>query len=66
MNKAWKNNSLQVMKFVYWHSTYSLSVLNMGSIRECRQLKKLVYLHLTYSLSVQNMHSKHNLRKVIK
>jgi len=34
MNKAWKHVSLQVI-FVYWHSTYILSVPNMGVKLTC-------------------------------
>ena len=36
MNKASKHVSLQVLKFVFWHATYFLSVVFMG-------LKKLAH-----------------------
>jgi len=34
-NEAWKHVSLHVMKFVYWHSTYFLSVVIMGLYKTC-------------------------------
>jgi len=41
-------------KFVYWRSTYRLSVLNMVSKHDFRQTKKFIYWLSTYSLSVKN------------
>jgi hypothetical protein len=55
MNKAWKNDYLKVTKFVYWRSTYILSVLVMRSKHDLRQLKNFVYLTSNYCLSVLNI-----------
>ena len=37
-NKAWKHYKLQVMKFLYWHSTYTLYILNKGVNMICAKL----------------------------
>jgi len=49
------------MKFVYWHSTYILPVLNVF-ILNLRLIKKFVCLSLPYSLSVLYMYLKYDSR----
>jgi len=52
-NNGWKFVSLQVMKFVYLHSTYFLSVLIVGLNITCTNSKiceLALDLHLIYTL----------------
>jgi len=54
-DKVCYHDSLQVMKFVYCHSTYILPLLNMGLNINLSQIKKLGVFRLAYCLSVLNM-----------
>jgi len=51
---------------VYWRSTWSLSVLNMGSKTVLRQMMKFVNWRNTCSLLVVNIASKHETRQLKK
>jgi len=59
MNKSWKHVSLQVMTFVYWHSTYILSVPNMGVKLTCTKFWNSCICTrttaFTWSTSIRNM-----------
>jgi len=50
---------LEVMKFVYLHTTYVLSVLIIG-INITHKILNFVNLPSTYILSVQFLNSKHD------
>lgn len=65
-NMASKNYSRQLMIFVHYRLTCSLSVVSMGPKHDFRHIKELVYWRSIYSLSLLIMGSKPALLQVMK